>query len=374
MRPLATLVAALLIALVPTAARAGDPDRWVDGLEEPVNMAWAPDGTLFVVEKDAGRVRLIEDGRLLAEPVVTIDVDVASEMGLLGIAVHPEWPDEPWLYLYYSDAADRRNRLIRIRIEDGNEVARETLLDGLATTSAYHNGGDLLFGADGMLYLSVGEGHQPDLAQDAASIGGKVLRMTETGGIPPDNPIEGSRAFTLGHRNSFGLCVDPERDELWETENGPTGGDEVNHLVPGANYGWPSGTGPLADARFTDPVAYYPEAIVPTGCAVWRGALYVASFGDGFVRRISLDGEAASRVHSFGEPVFDLAVGPDDRLYATTPGAIWRFGAPPEGGSPDEGTVRRVDRAVPWWAFALIGVAVALALLLTLRLAGRRRA
>jgi quinoprotein glucose dehydrogenase len=274
--------------------------------------------------------------------VAHVDVVDSFETGLLGIAVDPGWPEEPWLYLYYSDAADETNRLIRVRIEDGREVARETLLDGLPTVTAYHNGGDLLFGPDGMLYLTVGEAHQIDRAQDPADIGGKVLRLTPEGRIPDDNPIDGSRAFTIGHRNSFGICVDPATGDLWETENGPGGGDEVNHLVAAANYGWPDGTGPLDDRRFTDPVVYFHETIVPTGCAVWRGALYVGSYGDGLVRRFSLDppAEERSRVASFDEPVLDLAVGPDDRLYVATETAIWRMGEPPASAEPDEGAVR----------------------------------
>jgi glucose/arabinose dehydrogenase len=351
-----------------------EPERWLEGLAFPVNMAWAPDGSLFFAEKEAGRVRVVVDGRLDPDVVATVDVRVSFETGLLGIAVDPAWPDEPWLYLYYSDAADGRNRLIRVRVEDGREVARETLLDALPTAAAYHNGGDLLFGSDGMLYLSVGEAHEPDRAQDPDDLGGKVLRLTREGAIPPDNPIEGSRTFTLGHRNSFGLCVDPATGDLWETENGPGGGDEVNRLVAGANYGWPAGMGSLGDDRYTDPFAFFPETVVPTGCAVWRGALYVATYGDGLLRRYALDGAPAERVHAFEEPVYDLAVGPDDLLYASTEGAVWRFDEPPGGGEPDPSTGDGGSTAtgLPWWLWAVLALAVAGSLAATIRLSTRR--
>jgi hypothetical protein len=159
----------------------------------------------------------------------------------------------------------------------------------------------------------------------------------------------------------------------------------VNRLVAAANYGWPDGTGPLEDQRFTDPVVYFPETIVPTGCAVWRGALYVGSYGDGLVRRFSLDPPAGerSRVASFDDPVLDLAVGPDDRLYVATATGIWRLGAPPASAEPDEGAVRATaspggdapasgDDGTPGWILAAIGVVLAVALAATLRLASRR--
>jgi quinoprotein glucose dehydrogenase len=370
----AILVTVLLVTSASAATLPSEPERWLRDLAFPVNMAWASDGTLFFAEKETGDVRQVVDGRVVADPVTHVDVTLSNETGLLGIAVHPAWPDEPWVYLYYSDAADGRNRLIRVRVQDGREIARETLLDALPTATAYHNGGDMLFGPDGMLYLTVGEAHEPERAQDPADLGGKVLRVTPTGGIPPDNPIEGSRTFTLGHRNSFGLCVDPETGELWETENGPGGGDEENHLVAGANYGWPEAMGPLDDQRFTDPSWFYPGTIVPTGCAVWRGALYMATYGDGVLRRFPLDGGAATRVFPFGEPVYDLVVGPDDRLYASTGSAIWRFGTAPETTTPDdEAFPTAVDAGLPGWVLIAVALAVAASLAATLRLAARRR-
>jgi glucose/arabinose dehydrogenase len=364
----------LAVSSLSPQTSAPEPDRWLDGLDFPVNMAWAPGGALFYAEKESGRVRMVVDGELDPDVVATVDVQVSFETGLLGIGVHPAWPGESWLYLYYSDAADGRNRLIRVRVEDGGEVARETLLDALPTASAYHNGGDLVFGPDGMLYLSVGEAHEPDRAQDPGDLGGKILRLTPDGAIPPDNPIDGSRTFTLGHRNSFGLCVDPATGDLWETENGPGGGDEVNRLVAGANYGWPAGMGSLGDGRYTDPFAFFPETVVPTGCAVWRDRLYVATYGDGILRRYPLDGGRAERVHAFGEPVYDLAVGPDDLLYASTGGAIWRFGEPPPGGTPDPSTGDDGSTAdgLPWWLWAVLALAVAGSLAATIRLSARR--
>jgi glucose/arabinose dehydrogenase len=374
--PLRATLVALLFVVIPSvtpssaATLPAEPERWLTDLRFPVNLAWAPDGTLFFAEKDLGNVRMVVDGAVLPEAVAHVDVDVSFETGLLGLAVHPRWPDEPWLYLYYSDPGDEINRLIRLRVEGGREVERETLLDGLPTAAAYHNGGDMLFGADGMLYLAVGDAHESQRAQDPADLGGKVLRITPNGEIPDDNPIPGTRTFTLGHRNSFGLCIDPATGDVWETENGPGGGDEVNHLVAGANYGWPEGTGPLGDERYTDPFMYFPDTIVPTGCAVWRDQLYVATYGDGHLLRSAIDGATSGRVFRFGQPAFDLAVGPDALLYAATGDTIWRFDAPPSFEAPLDAAP---ERGSPGWVVVSIGVILATSLIVTLRLAARRR-
>jgi glucose/arabinose dehydrogenase len=262
-------------------------------------MAWAPDGTLFFAEKEVGNVRMVVDGTLVPEPVAHVDVFVSFETGLLGLAVHPEWPDEPWLYLYFSDPADGINRLIRIRIEEGVEVHRETLFERIATSS-FHNGGELLFGPDRMLYLTTGDATEEDPSQDPSDPRGKVLRFTPDGSIPADNPIPGTPTYTLGHRNSFGLCVDPATGDLWETENGEPV-EELNRLVAGGNYGWPIGQGPLRRDRFRDPVTTLNEA-APTGCAVWNDAVYFGTYSRGELVRWPLDRAGAPSIRRRAEP------------------------------------------------------------------------
>jgi glucose/arabinose dehydrogenase len=199
------------------------------------------------------------------------------------------------------------------------------LLDGLSAAAGYHNGGDLVFGLDGMLYVSVGEAHEPDRAQDPGDIGGKVLRLTPEGDAPADNPFGDDPAWSIGHRNSFGLCVDPATGELWETENGPDRDDEVNLIEPGANYGWPEVTGSTADDRFRDPVVVFPETIAITGCAVADGDLWFGSF-DGRLWRLPRAARArgeAIEVASFPAGVSDVLLGPDGDLYVATADSIW---------------------------------------------------
>jgi glucose/arabinose dehydrogenase len=240
--------------------------------------------------------------------------------------VHPDFAREPWLYLYLSDAADGRNRLVRVRVTGHvAEGSPETLLDGLSAAAGYHNGGDLVFGLDGMLYASVGEAHEPDRAQDPGNIGGKVLRLTPDGDVPADNPFGGDPAWSIGHRNSFGLCVDPATGELWETENGPDRDDEVNLIEPGVNYGWPEVTGVAGDDRFRDPVVVFPEPIAITGCAVADGDLWFGSF-DGRLWRLPRAARArgeAVEVASFPAGVSDVLLGPDGDLYVATADSIW---------------------------------------------------
>ena len=202
-------------------AAANDPQLVADHLSFPSNMAFAPDGRLFFAEKDTGDIRVIEDGRLLPEPFAHIDVLSAAEQGLLGLALDPAFDTDPWVYIYYSDPVAHINRLARLRT-DGGSVERQPLLDALTTENGYHNGGDIVFGRDGELYLSVGEVHESQRAQDPNDLGGKVLRLNPDGTVPSDDPFgAGNPAYSMGHRNSFGLCVDPSNGDLWETENGP---------------------------------------------------------------------------------------------------------------------------------------------------------
>lgn len=321
---LSTLFAVATVgAAEPTA---GEPQPFLEELAFPTNMAFAPDGTLFFTEKETGNVRVVTpDGTLLRRPFVTLDVIPDAERGLLGVAVHPDFEREPWIYLYLSDARDGRNRLVRVRSAGTVAAgAPEPLLDGLSAAAGYHNGGDLAFGTDGNLFVAVGEAHDPDHAQDPGDIGGKVLRLTPDGEVPADNPFGAENpAWSIGHRNSFGLCVDPATGALWETENGPDRDDEVNVIEPGANYGWPVVTGAPADDRFRDPVVVFPEPIAITGCSVVGDHVWFGSF-DGRLWRLRTDGSgSAQEIATFAAGLTDVTQAPDGDLYVATADSIW---------------------------------------------------
>ena len=381
MRPSGAVLAAatLLASLSPSPAIAHDArlERFLRA-DDPVSMAWTPDGSrLFFDEQATGDIRVATaEGVVLPRPFAHLDVDASSETGLLGIAINPDFPTEPFVYVYYSDPALGINRLVRFRaVGDVADGPPQVLLDGLVTANRYHNGGDLVFGTDGMLYVTVGESHQRNLAQDPTSIGGKVLRLMPDGSVPPDNPIPGNPLFTLGHRNSFGICVDPANGDVWETENGPTSDDEINLLRPGGNYGWPEVMGAGGPEGTIDPVVDHVQEIAPTGCAVWQGALYYGSYLDGAIRRLDLPpgpDPTPVPVALAGEPVYDLTVGPDDRLYVSTPSGIWRMGSPPTGTVSVPPPARAgTPSSRRGWFWVAIAVVLAVALALRLR-SGRR--
>jgi glucose/arabinose dehydrogenase len=332
----AAIVAVVLLATASPARSAIERTTFLSDLDFPTNMAFAPDGRLFFTEKDTGNVRVANDG----------------ETGMLGVALDPAFEREPWVYVYFSDAASGNNVLVRVRDEGGRAGARQTLGSFLPWAAGYHNGGDLLFGADRKLYVAVGEAHDPERAQDPRDVGGKILRLSPDGSIPPDNPIAGSPAFTIGHRNSFGLCLEPDSGDIWETENGPDVDDEVNVLRAGANYGWPEVTGD-SGGRFEDPVAIFPSPEALTGCAVWRGDLWFGAANTGAVYRMPVDrrGVAPQQAAGFDAPVIDVAVGPDDALYVATASAIVRLTddepAPTRSASPTDGANGEPTEAGP---------------------------
>jgi glucose/arabinose dehydrogenase len=319
-------VVVLAVALAPSVARAQEGfEREVDGFGFAVNLAFAPDGTMFVADKDAGEIRIVRDGEILDEPFVALPVQVTvNETGLLGVAVDPAFPDEPWVYAYYT-GTDAVNHLVRIRAEGDHGTEIQELLDLLPATAGWHNGGDLAFGPDGKLYVSVGDGHDGSRSQDPNGIGGRILRLNPDGSIPDDNPLgPGNPTFALGIRNSFGLCFDPETGDLWETENGPSGDDEINLIEPGANYGWPEQLGPGGEPDFVDPVLDFRDTIVPTGCAVSDGVLF---FGEGYggnLHAMPLPGPGEGSIARFDGGIIDLERAAGGSLLVVTPTALYR--------------------------------------------------
>jgi glucose/arabinose dehydrogenase len=326
----------------------------------PTNLAFAPDGRAFYTEKDTGRIRVIDaSGALRPAPFATLPVDAsANEMGLLGLALHPDFDTRPWVYAYYS-ADDGHNHLVRIPAGGDRGGAPEDLLTLLSTQNGWHNGGDLAFGADGLLYVAVGEGHVSGRAQDRASVGGKILRLEDDGSIPADNPFgPDSPVYAMGIRNSFGICVAPD-GTVWETENGPSEWDEVNRIDAGANYGWPLHLGPGDAAGFTPPVFAWKDVVVPTGCVVQPdGSLLVGDF-HGDLHRIGFPagGAPTDEVEAtFDQGITDVERAPDGRLYVVTADGIWV----------------RSGRASDRGPFTPVGILILLGLVGLLMLARRR--
>lgn len=331
MRWLVAVAAVVLLATPPVRVQVTE---WVRELEIPWALAFAPDGRAFVTERP-GRVRLVRAGRLDPQPVATLPVAHVGEGGLLGLALHPRFPNPPYVYVYYTYQRDGlRNRVERLREQGGRLVRDRVVLDDIPGAFV-HDGGRIRFGPDGMLYVGTGDARQPDLAQDPRSLAGRILRVTPDGEVPPDNPFPGSPVYSLGHRNVQGLAWHPQTRALFATEHGPSGErgfahDEVNLVRPGGNYGWPEVLcGQASRPEFVDAVACSgSDTWAPSGAefvarGAWRGRLLVANLRGAHLRAfvLSPDGTRVERqevvLSGFGR-LRDVVVGPDGALYVLT--------------------------------------------------------
>jgi glucose/arabinose dehydrogenase len=321
----------------------------ITGLNFPVAMAFTPDRRLFVNEKDTGLVRTVDTAtwQLQADfcSVPTSSVFPGTEMGLLGITIDPNFSVNHYVYVYHTVDSPFRNQVVRYTDSSGTCTNPTIILDNLPA-SGIHNGGIIHFGPDQNLYVMVGDAAQPDLAQDLTFLGGKILRVKRDG-LPADgNPfIDNSNAdpriYTFGHRNSFGFTFHPSNGNLWQTENGPgQEDDEINHILIGGNYGWPTVHGIANTPPFIDPIAEFNPSIAPTNIVAINSAHYPASFQNNLLfgdfvtwklRRLILDqatlthlGQPPIESFSGSEPIIGLALGPDGFIYATSLSAIHR--------------------------------------------------
>jgi glucose/arabinose dehydrogenase len=240
------------------------------GLEAPWSLAFAPDGRLFVTERP-GRVRIAQNGALLPQPALTVsDVAATGEAGVMGIALHPNFGANRFVYVAYTArvGGGMVNRVVRYR-EAGSQLGEPMVILDNIPAANIHDGGRIKFGPDGKLYLTMGDAAVPSLSQDLASLNGKILRLNDDGSLPADNPFPSSFVYSLGHRNPQGIDWQPGTGELWGTEHGATGNDELNRLLPGRNYGWPTIEANRTQAGMETPVLFYDPAIAPSGLAFY---------------------------------------------------------------------------------------------------------
>lgn len=250
-------------------------------LVAPWAIAFAPDGRAFITERP-GRLRLLTaDGELLPAPVAVIEgVAASGEGGLLGLALDPAFARNRQLYLYHTYQADTgvANRVVRYT-ENRGRLANRTVLLAEIPGAGIHNGGRLAFGPDGKLYITTGDAASAELAQDLNSLAGKILRINPDGSIPTDNPFAGSPVYSYGHRNAQGLAWHPASGQLYATEHGPSGNDEVNLIEPGGNYGWPAAQGTKHPQPFVAPLTTFTPSVAPSG-AVWYTATLIPQWRD----------------------------------------------------------------------------------------------
>ena len=306
-----------------------------EGLEVPWALAFTPDGRMLVTERP-GRIRVIQNNRLLEQPLAVLDVASVSEAGLMGIAVDPNFRDNGHLYVCYTYQADSGGLFNRIaRLTDTGDRAEDlqVILDHIPA-SGNHNGCRMRFGPDGKLYVTMGDAQSFLNGQNLKSLSGKILRLERDGSVPADNPYPDSYIYSYGHRNPQGLDWHPETGDLFITEHGPHEDDEINILVAGGNYGWPHVTGRSAQADYLDPILAFTPTIALAGAAFYTGESLAASWDGDFIfatlkashlRRISLQPPKLRSVASdqilfpgeFGR-LRAVALGPDGHIYFST--------------------------------------------------------
>jgi glucose/arabinose dehydrogenase len=307
-------------------------ETYIRNVELPWAIAFAPDGRMFFTERP-GRVRILADNTVLSEPALRVaDTYAQGEAGVLGIALDPNFASNGFVYVAYTamDGRSPVNRLVRYREVNNTLGEAAVLLDDIPAASI-HDGARLKFGPDGNLYMTMGDAAVGSLAQDLSSYNGKILRIAPDGTSPRDNPFS-SPVFSYGHRNPQGIDFHPITNELWETEHGPTGFDEVNHIRAGQNYGWPEIVGSQSRAGMVTPNLSYNPAIAPSGMAFYRGTripsftnnMFFATLRGQHLHRVRFD-DSGTRIVSeerllenrYGR-LREVVSGPDGFLYVTT--------------------------------------------------------
>lgn len=359
------------LAVAPSAASestapTGDISRTVDfqtvtvleNLEHPWGLAWLPDGAMLITERP-GRLRMVRDGVLDPTPIPGVpDVFAQGQGGLMDVSVHPRFAENRWIYLTYSHGTNSANRTRIARATfDGNALSDVQMIFEVSQTKprGAHFGSRLIWLPDGTFLAAIGDGGNPPIelegnlirqqAQNRRSHLGKVVRLNEDGSIPSDNPFVADAdadpaVWSYGHRNIQGLTFDPILNRVWATEHGSRGGDELNLVEAGENYGWPLAThsreysgGIISPNQslpgMVDPTVVWTPAIAPSGLAFytgdrfpqWQGDLFAGGLVSQDVRRLELD-DGGNVVNQqpipIGQRVRDVRQGPDGLLYILT--------------------------------------------------------
>ncbi|MDB5865836.1 MAG: glucose dehydrogenase [Betaproteobacteria bacterium] len=323
----------------------------VEGLENPWSIAWLPDGRMLVTER-AGRLRLVSgDFKLDPKAVEGLPkIVVAGQGGLFDVALHPGYKDNGWIYISYSGpgAGGHGTELMRAKL-DGHRLSDQQVLFRMEpkSDSGQHFGGRIVFDGKGHLFLTLGERGDRTRAQRLDDHAGGVIRLNDDGTVPRDNPFVGRKdakpeKFSYGNRNMQGAALHPVTGELWVHEHGPQGGDEVNIIRAGRNYGWPLvtygaeyGSGvkigqSTPKAGIEMPLYYWVPSIAPSGLAFyegdkfpsWRGNMLLGALAGQMLVRLELDGEKIVREERMLKGVIgrirDVRVGPDGFVYLLT--------------------------------------------------------
>ena len=355
--------AAAVLTLAAIVACAGEPKSFksekhtftvvtlVGGLQNPWGMAWLPDGQMLVTER-AGRLRIVsKDFKLDPKPVEGLPkIVVGGQGGLFDVALHPAYKENGWIYISYNGPGEggHGTELMRAKL-NGHQLSDAQVLFRLLPKSdtGLHFGGRIVFDGKGHVFLTLGDRGEMQRAQRLDDHAGSVIRLNDDGSVPKDNPFVNRKdakpeKFTFGNRNIQGAALHPKTGELWTHEHGPQGGDEINIIRAGRNYGWPVityganyGTGTkigegTRKAGLEDPLYYWAPSIAPSGMAFyqgdkfpnWRGNLLVGALRDEMLVRLELDGEKIVKEERLMRRAIgrlrDVHVGPDGYIYLLT--------------------------------------------------------
>lgn len=333
------------------------------GLEHPWGLAFLPDGHMLVTERP-GRLRIVDEGGAVSEPLSGVPAVVSGQGGLLDVELDPRFADSGFIYLSYAEPGENgtagtavaRGRLVGNRLEDMEVIYRQQP----KVKGENHFGSRLVFARDGTLFVTQGDRFQyRDKAQDLSSGLGKIVRLNPDGTVPRDNPFVGQdgarpEIWSYGHRNIQAAAVDPATGQLWTVEHGPRGGDELNHPEAGKNYGWPVitygvdysgetiGEG-TAKPGMEQPVYYWDPVIAPSGMVFytgeafpgWKGSILVGSLNPGLLVRLTLEHDQVAHEERYlgdlRERIREVQQGPDGFLYLLTDssnGRILRLSLP----------------------------------------------
>ncbi|MEN9407500.1 MAG: hypothetical protein RLZZ455_716 [Candidatus Parcubacteria bacterium] len=308
------------------------------GLSTPWALAFLPDGDLLVTERD-GTVKIIRKTTGLDDaPLLTIDdVKQIGEGGLMGIAIHPSFPQKPYIYFDYTysqNGSNTANRVVRYTFKNNRFSDKKIIVDAIPG-AANHNGGRIKFGPDGYLYITTGDSEAPSLAQSATSLAGKILRIDENGNAAKGNPFTGTfgtpqsrnnLVYSLGHRNPQGIAWDSEGN-LWETEHGrslPSGLDEINLIEYGKNYGWPTIQGDENKDGLITPVksSGVSTTWAPSGAVFFGDSLFFTGLRGQTLYEAVIKNNTVTEIKEHFKGTFgrlrEVILGPDGMLYITT--------------------------------------------------------
>ena len=313
----------------------------VSGLSVPWSIVWAPDGRMIFTER-AGRVRVVEKGNLREQPLLTVpDVEPTGESGLMSVALHPQFSSNHFIYLSYAYGGEGvLVRVVRYTETPSGFTDRKVIIENIPAAQ-FHAGCRLRFGPDGKLYITTGDATKRQLAQQLDSLAGKTLRLNDDGSIPSDNPFVGQQnarpeIWSYGHRNAQGMDWQPGSNLMVQTEHGPSGfdgpggGDEVNIVEKGKNYGWPTIHHQATAAGLESPLLEYTPACAPASGMFYDADAFPQFKGNFFfgclrgerIIRVVLDGRRVMSqedllTKKYGR-IRDVAQGPDGYLYFST--------------------------------------------------------